>query len=624
MNCTKETIAIIDFGGQFTKVIDRRVREAFVNTEIFCSKSCSAQQLQDFGGIILSGSPDSADITKIPKNQKEIFELPIPILGICYGMQIMNVLHGGSVGAKEIREDGQDSIKIDLSNSALFNHLSESEKVLLTHGDSVDTLAPGFIATGVSSKNIIVAMENLKEKRFGVQFHPEVDLTENGKQMFSNFLFEICKLPANFTPEDRERMAIKEIQEKVGEKNVLVLVSGGVDSSVCAALIAKAISHDKIFCLHINNGFMRKNESSIVIEALKELGVKIHFIDASEEFYNSTLEDKDLPLNSTIAPEDKRKIIGDTFMRVAEKAIKQFNLSIEETFLAQGTLRPDLIESGGFVSNSAATIKTHHNDTAMVRKLRSCGRIIEPLKDYHKDEVRLLGESLGLPKNLVWRQPFPGPGLAVRCLCSDGNSEVSKLQIEAELDKIDTKNLTATILPVQSVGVQGDFRTYGYVVTLSMDYSSLDDIDWEFAFELAKEIPKLIHKVNRVCFVFGNKISTSPSLIPTLMRPDIIEKLQEADDIVNQILMKSDLTQKISQMPVILIPVGFDESRRHSIVLRPFITNDFMTGVAAVPGTEYLPKSIITEMVDKIATLNCFSRVLLDLTCKPPGTTEWE
>lgn len=635
MTSVNNTVAIIDFGGQFTKVIDRRVRELCVNTQIFSCTLCKAKDVENFGGIILSGSPDSTTAEKITQDQRDIFNLSIPILGICYGMQMMNVIYGGTVGAKEIREDGQDKININLEHTKLFQNLKETEKVLLTHGDSVDKLGNGFCGTATSSKQIIVAIENLKLNRFGVQFHPEVDLTENGKKMFSNFLFEICKLQGDFTPEDREMLAIQEIQSTIGDKNVLVLVSGGVDSSVCAALVAKAIPHERIHCVHINNGFMRKKESEGVIEALKALGIQIHFVDASEIFYSSQLtkskeqdendEQLSLPLHSTIIPENKRKIIGDTFMKVAEEKIKELNLTVNETFLAQGTLRPDLIESAGFVSHSAATIKTHHNDTAMVRLLRDKGRIIEPLRDYHKDEVRLLGESLGLPHHLVWRQPFPGPGLAVRCLCSDGNSEIEDFEkLSVQLKNIDTGNYSTTILPIKSVGVQGDERSYGYVVALSTDYSSIEEIDWNFLFDLAKEIPKMVHKVNRIVFVFGSRIDDSPVLVPTLMKPDVIQKLQESDSIVNQILLENDLTQKISQMPVILVPVSFSTCGDHSIVLRPFITNDFMTGVCALPGTDALPFSVVNNILDQLKQVQDISRILFDLTCKPPGTTEWE
>ena len=622
-------VCIVDYGGQFTKVIDRRIRELCVET-VVVGREHNAKDLAQYGALVLSGSPDSVTSENVTQNDRDIFALGIPILGICYGMQLMNFIYGGSVGAKSIREDGQDSISISLEHSKLFHGLSTSEKVLLTHGDSVDELAEGFTATAKSKNEIVVAIENLEANLYGVQFHPEVDLTENGQKIFENFLFRISGLTKNFSLEDREQIAIQHIQELVGDNHVLVLVSGGVDSSVCAALVAKALSHDKIHCIHIDNGFMRKDESKLVMKALGALGIQIHHVDAAETFYQTSLgPENPLRLDQTIAPEDKRRIIGDTFMRVAEESIKGFNLEVATTFLAQGTLRPDLIESAGFVSKSAAVIKTHHNDTAMVRALRDAGRVLEPLSDYHKDEVRVLGELLGLPKEMVWRQPFPGPGLAVRCLCSDGTS--NNIEIAATVEKLEQftsigKGISSHILPVNSVGVQGDGRTYGYAVVLSQDYQSVDEIDWNHLFDLAKEIPMKLHKVNRVVFAFGGRITEQPEVVKTLMDKSVLSQLRDADYEVNSVLATDKLTSKISQMPVILIPVSFDRNQQHrSIVLRPFVTNDFMTGVPAIPGTERLPLSSLSKMIEGIqSNVENISRVLIDLTCKPPGTTEWE
>ena len=280
-------VCIVDYGGQFTKVIDRRIRELCVET-VVVGREHNAKDLAQYGALVLSGSPDSVTSENVTQNDRDIFALGIPILGICYGMQLMNFIYGGSVGAKSIREDGQDSISISLEHSKLFHGLSTSEKVLLTHGDSVDELAEGFTATAKSKNEIVVAIENLEANLYGVQFHPEVDLTENGQKIFENFLFRISGLTKNFSLEDREQIAIQHIQELVGDNHVLVLVSGGVDSSVCAALVAKALSHDKIHCIHIDNGFMRKDESKLVMKALGALGIQIHHVDAAETFYQTS------------------------------------------------------------------------------------------------------------------------------------------------------------------------------------------------------------------------------------------------------------------------------------------------------------------------------------------------
>merc|ERR1712187_669172 len=266
------------------------------------------------------------------------------------------------------------------------------------------------------------------KKLYGLQFHPEVDLSVNGMGMLRNFLFGICGLHGKFTPASREEKCVQHIREKIGKSMVLCLVSGGVDSTVCCALLAKALGPEKVVAAHIDNGFMRMNESSLVGDSLKTLGVKLQVHDCEEDFLGGRTEIKNgktgakyitKPLRETTAPEEKRKIIGDTFMRVSERITKELGLKPEDTFLAQGTLRPDLIESASaLVSSKADAIKTHHNDTDLVRELRKTGRVIEPLMDYHKDEVRELGMSLGLPRELVMRQPFPGPGLSVRLICA--------------------------------------------------------------------------------------------------------------------------------------------------------------------------------------------------------------
>jgi len=520
---------------------------------------------------------------------------------------------------------------------------------LLTHGDTITNLGEELEVIATSG-TIIAGIQNVQKNIYGVQFHPEVDLTDFGKEIFKNFLFDVAKLSGSFTLQDREQIAIQYIHDKVKDKKVLVLCSGGVDSTVCASLLTKAIGPQKIYAVHIDNGFMRKEESKKVKEALEKQGLKLDVVDASETFYTAktlikTIET--LPLNQTCNPEQKRKIIGDTFMKVAETEIKRLNLDPSEIFVAQGTLRPDLIESASeLASASAAAIKTHHNDTELVRELRKKGRVIEPLTDYHKDEVRELGTSLGLPDDLVWRQPFPGPGLAIRILCAEKpfkdesfestnqilndilhketkilhqlDTNVSQKHLEEKMEKIQTTDLWATLLPVQTVGVQGDTRTYSYVAALS------GKRDWETLFSLAKLIPQLCHNINRVVYVFGDPVEGPiHDITPTYLTPDVISKLQEADDIVNSALIEHKLTRVLSQVPVILFPVPFGKKNNRSIAIRTFITNDFMTGIPAIPGKE-LPEDVLLKVVSQVQAIDGISRVVYDLTAKPPGTTEWE
>ncbi|EGC35716.1 hypothetical protein DICPUDRAFT_91981 [Dictyostelium purpureum] len=412
---------------------------------------------------------------------------------------------------------------------------------------------------------------------------------------------------------------------------------------------------------------MRANESAKVEKALSVLGLHLIVVDASETFYNSTttinghLTNK---LKDTINPEERRKIIGDTFMKVAEQEVKKLGLSPEDVFLAQGTLRPDLIESSSkTVSGVADVIKTHHNDTELVRLLRDTGRVVEPLKDYHKDEVRELGKSLGLPDSLVWRQPFPGPGLAIRIICTeepyllnydfthkvvqylvcgDQHQELD-LEVKAKIDQqlketkfVRDPSIKPIVLPMQTVGVQGDGRTYSYLLGLyctAPEHQKISNVPWTTIFNLARLIPKVCHNINRVCFIFSNNSPSTPNLqllnepmknvTNTYLNREAIHQLQEADEIVNQSLLKFDLIKSLSQVPVVLLPIDFGIKDNRSIAIRTFITNDFMTGVPAIPG-----KTIQYECLEEISTnvlsnVKGISKILFDCTSKPPGTTEF-
>src|SRR3989344_5470910 len=592
------SIIILDFGGQYAHLIGNRVRRLGAFSEILPPET-PAKELKHAAGIILSGGPQSVYDKDSPQADPNILELGIPILGICYGHQWLAQALKGEVKPGKTKEYGQMRIHIE-DPGTLFARLPKDFSVWMSHGDSVATLPPGFSTVAVSAEGNMAAMADEKRKMYGVQFHLEVTHTEHGLEILKRFV-DLCH-PAPWSVESYAKRIGEDVLKHVGDKKVFMLVSGGVDSSVAFTLLNQVLGTDRVQGLLIDTGLMRKNEVRDIKNAFDRLGIKnLRVEDASDEFFAA--------LKDVYEPEEKRKRIGDTFLKVQKRVSEEMNLRIDDGWmLGQGTIYPDTIETGG--TKHADHIKTHHNRVEAVAKMVEQGLVIEPLKDLYKDEVRKLGEEIGLPHELVWRHPFPGPGLGVRILCSEGKDfglRTSDLGIHIDLEY--------AILPIKSVGVQGDGRTYRNALALFCPDPTTITKERR---RLATEIPNKNREINRVlvCVSQSEKVEmVLSSMTVTSERSDL---LREADAIVDEEMRRAGLYEKIWQFPVVLLPVG-KKSGGQSIVLRPVESTEAMTANAAP-----LSPDVLLRMTQRIMKLSGIDLVFYDLTSKPPGTIEWE
>lgn len=503
-----EQIVILDFGSQYTQVIARRIRECNVYS-VIVRYDTPASELAALApkGLILSGGPASVYAKDAPLPDRGIFKLNLPLLGICYGLQLLAQYLGGKVEPGSKKEFGKGTLRVQDSFCPLFANLPESLQVWNSHGDRLTRLPKGFKSVAITENSNYAAIEDHNHRMFGLQFHPEVAHTPHGREIIANFVHNVCGCGKNWTMRNYIDQAVETIQGKVGRERVLLGLSGGVDSSVAAALLHKAIG-DQLTCIFVNNGLLRGRESSVVREVFgRHFRIQLQYEDAARLFLRR--------LRKVTQPERKRKIIGKTFIEVFEAATKRAG---KAKFLAQGTLYPDVIESVPIAGNPAAMIKSHHNVGGLPKKMRF--ELIEPLKCLFKDEVRELGLELGLPREIVLRQPFPGPGLAVRIL---GEITPSRLEILRNADAIVVEEMKATdwyykiwqsfavLLPVRSVGVMGDERTYGYTIVVraveSQDGMTADwvKMPYELLERLSNRIINEVKGVNRVCFDITSK-----------------------------------------------------------------------------------------------------------------------
>ena len=607
-----DRIAVLDFGGQYTQLIARRVRELGVYTEILPSET-PIGNLRGYKGLILSGGPASVEDADAPRFDPGIFSGEVPVLGICYGMQLMAYQAGGSV-SKSGQGYGSEVINISDPNT-IFSGMERDQAVWMNHGDSVTNLPPGYKVLATAN-DVVTAISNPEKSLYGVQFHPEVTHTLNGTSMLKNFVFPICDCSPGWTDQGMIERAQSYIRDTVGDKPVLVLVSGGVDSTVTVALLKETLGPEKVYALHIDNGLLRKNESRFVATALADFGVSnLRVVDYGSQFLNA--------LGGVMDPERKRSIIGDLFMEVADKETEFLGLP-PRTYLAQGTLYTDRIESGGGVGNKASRIKLHHNRTQLVRKKQAEGLIVEPNRDLYKDEVRRIGEALGLPPELVWRHPFPGPGLGVRVICLDTPYVPEDFTETAGMvsEVSGGHGFEGYVLPIRTVGVQGDHRTFENLAMLS------GPMDWAGLRHASEEITHRTKKVNRVAYVSGGSVPDQSSLMrlsPLEITPSNLDLLREADSIANTNLGRYGLERTVQQMPVVLFP----GRERSWVGIRDIVTDDFMTGRPARKPDEFpweAVASISSEIMDDptIRRLGGIEGVVFDVTDKPPGTIEWE
>ena len=596
-------IAVLDFGGQYAHLIANRVRRLHAYSEVF-GPGADPSEIEGFSGIIFSGGPSSVYDSVQPEFNPAHLNARVPILGLCYGHQLLCQRLGGEVSPGDVREYGSAALAIR-SGTRIFEGLGSSETVWMSHGDVVIRLPDGFEVLGDTPDCPTAAVGDVRRHIYGLQFHPEVAHTPRGMDILDNFL-KICETPRTWTMAGYSKTVMQEIRDQAGDRNVFLLVSGGVDSSVAFVLFNEALGADRVLGLHIDNGFMRKNETAHVETILRQEGFSNLIVeDASEDFL--------LSVEGIVEPEEKRQAIGRTFIEVKDRVLAGLNLEPDDWLLGQGTLYPDTIESGG--TEHSALIKTHHNRIDLIEELIAQGHIIEPLAHLYKDEVRDMGIQVGLPESMVWRQPFPGPGLSVRCLCSTGeklhNNDLR--HPEQQAGRLAEKaGLSLKILPIKSVGVQGDFRTYAHPAVV------WGEADWAVLEELSTQITNTVSEINRVVYLLSPDSPPELRLKRAFLTRQRLDLLRASDALVMDGLVREELVQSVSQMPTVLLPLTSD-GYQEAIVLRPVETPDFMTARFSELSRKFL-KSLAAE----ILALDGIEAVFYDVTHKPPGTVEWE
>jgi GMP synthase (glutamine-hydrolysing) len=579
-------ITVLDAGGQYCHLIARKVRDLGVYAEVAPSETPAAE-LTGRKGVIISGGPSSVYDPGSPTIDPRLLHSGIPVLGICYGQQLMAHLLGGRVEKGDRGEYGFAQLDLRRADS-LFQGIEGRQQVWMSHRDTVFAPPAGFDVLGSTATCTIAAMASPDRGLYAVQFHPEVAHTPCGTQILKNFVFEACGCVQDWDPAGQIQAVEDQIRAVAKDRNIFFFVSGGVDSTVAYTLCLRALGPDRVHGTYVDTGLMRQGETEFVRANFSALGARAFAVeDAARQFLSA--------LANAVNPEDKRHIIGEEFVRVQQRILESEDFLDGRWILGQGTIYPDTIESGG--TAKAELIKTHHNRVAGIQRLIDEGRIIEPLASFYKDEVRTIGRQLDLAPALLDRHPFPGPGLAIRCLCTTSAAPVEKLS-------------EGWLLPVNSVGVQGDSRTYRAALAIDGFPASQEE---------SSSLINKMERINRVVVeVWTAEKLANMRAVPGFLTPERVARLRQADAIVRRLTHASGFDQAVWQFPVVLMPLGTSD-RPDSVVLRPIDSVDGMTASVV-----RMPDDLLAEIVRELSAVPGIAGVFYDLTNKPPATIEWE
>ncbi len=570
-------------------MIARKIRELGVSTEVFPSET-PLDKLRHARGIVISGGPCSVYDESSPTIDQSVLTGGVPVLGICYGQQLITHMLGGTVRQGDKGEFGLALLDLSGADSEFLRGVADRQQVWMSHRDLVLAVPPGFRVLATTSTCETGAIEDPARHLYGVQFHPEVVHTTEGVRILQNFVFNICGCVKDWNAGERIALIEEEICRRADGRKVFFFVSGGVDSTVAFMLCLDALGSERVRGVYVDTGLMREGETEFVRDTFAGLGL-VRIEECADEFLSILEQVRD--------PEVKRHLIGEQFVKIQQRIVEDRGLLSGRWILGQGTIYPDTIESGG--TARAAVIKTHHNRVPGIQKLIDAGLIVEPLADFYKDEVRAIGRELGLAPQLLDRHPFPGPGLAIRCLCAETEQRVTRVA-------------DGFLVPVQSVGVQGDSRSYAPVLAIDAFPSQAAKLQ-----DHATELVNRSAGVNRVMArVATREALERQHVFPSSLTHGRLDLLREADAIVRQMCRESGFDKQVWQFPVVLIPVGAGESR-DSVVLRPIQSVDGMTADSVA-----MPDELLHAMSERLMAIPEIAGVYYDLTHKPPGTIEWE